>query len=79
MNKIPKIAPYWAADIRYDKDGYAIHRHITKLDLKTFKLMSVPNPRFKPVSEGGEAEYEYAYIGDEEARKHLAKGKTNIG
>lgn len=75
MKKIPKTAHDWAADIRFDKDGYAIPRHITKLDMVTFKLSSGPNPKFKPVSEGGEAEYEYGYMDEEEARKHLAKLK----
>ena len=68
-------------DMRYDKDGYAIHPYITKMDLKTFELLSVLNPKYKPESEGGEEAYEYILMGVdyEEIRKHLAKGKTNIG
>jgi len=65
MNKIPFTPSLSGGYVRYDKDGYSILPYITKLDLKTFKLMSVLNPKYAPVGEGGDAEYEYGYMGGE--------------
>lgn len=58
---------------RFDKDGYEIAEHVNKLDTETFdisKMTNGPNPRFKPVSDGGDAVYEEAYMTAEEFKNH---------